>query len=126
MLGRTRRIFDRIGNFDTMRRKEVPPRVCDGASVQVRIRDAEVSEMSMNKFALLFLSLSLFGLQARAELAIEPRAENGVTFVSGGAGDEGVQAIHEIERDYNLRLLFAVQGSGNYLSRVDVKILDQG
>jgi len=81
--------------------------------------------MAANKFALMLLSFSLFGLQAHVQLSIEPQTENGVIFVSGGIGDEGIEAIHEIERDYNLRLLFAVQGSGNYLSRVYVKILDQ-
>jgi hypothetical protein len=93
--------------------------------VRVRIRDVEVLEMFVKKFVLLFLSLSLFGLQAHAQLAIESHTENGVTFVSGGVGGEGVQAIRAIEQDYNLRLLFAMQGSGDYLSSVDVKILDQ-
>jgi len=81
--------------------------------------------MSANKFALLLLSVSLFGVPVHAQLAIEPRTENDVTFVSGGVGEEGVQAIREIEGDYNLRLLFAVQGSGNYLSLVRVKISDR-
>ena len=81
--------------------------------------------MIVKKIALPLLMFFLFSLPAGAQLALEPHSENGVTFVSGGIGEEGLQAIHEIERDYNLRLLFAVQRSGNYLSDVNVKLLDQ-
>jgi hypothetical protein len=80
--------------------------------------------MSMNRIALTLASISLFAFSAHAQLAIEPHAENGVTFVSGGVGGEGVSQIREVEKEYNLHLLFAVQGSGDYLSRVYVKILD--
>jgi hypothetical protein len=81
--------------------------------------------MSVIKIALLLVSMSLFAIPVRAQLAVEPRTENGVTFVSGGVGDEGVQQIRQIEKEYDLRLLFAVQGSGEYLSGVYVKILDK-
>jgi len=80
--------------------------------------------MSLNKISLLFVTISLFGLPAYAQLVIEPHTENGITYVSGGVGAEGVEQIRQLEKDYNLHLLFAIQGSGDYLSRVYVKILD--
>ena len=80
--------------------------------------------MSKKKISLLLAAISLFGLPAYAQLAIEPHTENGITYVSGGVGDEGVDQIRQVEKEYNLHLLFAVQGSGDYLSRVYVKILD--
>jgi hypothetical protein len=47
-----------------------------------------------------------------------------VTFVSGGVGGEEQRAMQAMKSDYNLSLLFSVQGTGEYLSDVKVTITD--
>jgi hypothetical protein len=83
--------------------------------------------MRTPKLALLFLpllllSLLLSGAPLRAQGVLEPQSQNGVAFVSGGVGEESREALRAVERDYNLRLMFAAQGSGQYLSDVRVTI----
>jgi len=55
----------------------------------------------------------------------EMRAANGIAYVSGGVGRDSARALNEVKGRYNLHLLFAVQGSGEYLANVRVKIADQ-
>jgi hypothetical protein len=81
--------------------------------------------MSVWRILLLFLSLVLLGARAEAQVTLEPHTQNGVTYLSGGIGPEEVSAIKAAQGEYNLRLLFAVQGSGQYLADVQVKLLDQ-
>lgn len=81
--------------------------------------------MAMRSFVLLFASLCFLGPLAYAQASLEPRTEGGVTFVSGGIGQEGLDAIDAAKSGYNLRLLFAIQGTGTYLADVRVKLLDQ-
>lgn len=52
---------------------------------------------------------------------LQPVTEGGITYVSGGNGMEERQALDEVAGDYNLKLVFAEQGSGAYLA--DVKLL---
>ena len=52
------------------------------------------------------------------------RPEDAVTYVSGGVGNDSVAAMRAIKDRYNLRMLFAVQGSGEYLANVRVTLLD--
>ena len=47
-----------------------------------------------------------------------------MTYISGGVGNESVQAMRAMERGYNLRLMFAIAGSGEYLADVRVKLVD--
>jgi hypothetical protein len=54
----------------------------------------------------------------------EPRTQGDVSYVSGGVGSDSALAMRQIEGGYNLRLLFAVQGSGEYLADVRVKLVD--
>lgn len=81
--------------------------------------------MTMRRFVLLLASLSFVGPLAYAQASLEPRTEGGVTFVSGGIGQQGLEAIDAAKSGYNLRLLFATQGTGAYLAEVRVKLLDQ-
>ena len=53
-----------------------------------------------------------------------PRTQGDVTYISGGVGNESVQAMRAMERGYNLRLMFAIAGSGEYLANVRVKLVD--
>lgn len=48
----------------------------------------------------------------------------GVRYVSGGIGESERAELEALSGQFNLRLLFAMQGSGNYLADVQVRILD--
>ena len=64
-------------------------------------------------------------IEYQAREGVEPpRTQGDVTYVSGGVGSDSIQAMREIERGYNLRLMFAIAGSGEYLADVRVKLVD--
>lgn len=48
----------------------------------------------------------------------------GVPYISGGIGVSGREEMQEVKSRFNLRLLFAVAGSGSYLADVRVRIDD--
>lgn len=73
----------------------------------------------------LVLSCILFSFQAVADSLIKPQTQGDVTFVSGGVGGDERNAMQALRADYNLSLLFSVQGSGEYLSEVKVSITDK-
>jgi hypothetical protein len=50
-------------------------------------------------------------------------ASSGVTYVTGGAGTEAVDRLRAMERDFNLKLVFALS-NGEYLADVDVSVVD--
>lgn len=56
--------------------------------------------------------------------ALEVQQQDGVSYVSGGVSDQEQQALKEMGKDFNLHLTFAVE-EGNYLSGVQVRIMDQ-
>jgi hypothetical protein len=72
----------------------------------------------------LILPCILFSFQIVAEPMLKPQAQGEVTFVSGGVGSDERNAMQAIRADYNLSLLFSVQGTGEYLSEVKVSITD--
>ncbi len=80
--------------------------------------------MAYWKFLLPFLLLSALALPARAQ-ELQPQEQNGIAYVSGGIGIDGVNAIKSVQSNYNLRLLFASNGSGQYYAEVKVTIMDQ-
>lgn len=51
------------------------------------------------------------------------RAPSGVVYVTGGAGTEAVDRLKSMEKDFNLKLVFATT-AGAYLSDVQVTIVD--
>jgi hypothetical protein len=73
----------------------------------------------------LILPCFLFSFQVVAETMIKPQTQGDVTFVSGGVGGDERSAMQAIRADYNLSLLFSVQGSGEYLSDVKVSVTDE-
>ena len=55
--------------------------------------------------------------------ALQVQQHNGVSYVSGGVSDSEQATIKEMGKDYNLRVLAALE-EGNYLSEVDVTIVN--
>ena len=48
----------------------------------------------------------------------------GIRYVSGGVSEDERAELETLSGQFNLRLLFAMQGSGNYLADIQVRILD--
>ena len=73
----------------------------------------------------LILPCILLSLPSLAEeSAIQPQTQGEVTFVTGGVGIDERNELDATRANYNLSLLFSVQGKGNYLSDVKVRITD--
>ena len=71
----------------------------------------------------LILPCVLIGFPAAAQQTpLTPQTQGEVTFVSGGVGEDEREAMKAMRADYDLSLLFAVKGSGEYVSDVTVKI----
>lgn len=74
---------------------------------------------------ILILLCFLFSLSAFAdEDLLKPQTQGDVTFVSGGIGENERHAIQAIKGEYNLNLLFAVKGTGEFAADVNVRIAD--
>lgn len=56
-------------------------------------------------------------------LQLEPRAENGITYLCGGVGTAEAEAMKRAARDYDLMVTFAAS-NGAYLADVNVDIAD--
>lgn len=54
----------------------------------------------------------------------EVKSDNGIRYVSGGVGESERRELDALASEFNLHLMFATQGSGEYLSAVQVNILD--
>ena len=50
--------------------------------------------------------------------------DQGIRYISGGVSEDERAELETLSGQFNLRLLFAMQGSGNYLADVRVRILD--
>lgn len=74
------------------------------------------------------LSFSPGVLQAANEVPIDmsavqlaPKEQNGITYLSGGIGQDESQAIQQV-KGYNLHITFSIGPDNKYLSGVDVVI----
>jgi hypothetical protein len=68
----------------------------------------------------------LFSTAVRAAepaILMAPQSQNGITFVTGGIGEEQKQALLAVRHEYNLLLTFANKVSGEY--RADVTLCIQ-
>jgi hypothetical protein len=74
--------------------------------------------------ALVFLCVLLSEPSLAGEYAIQPQTQGEVTFVTGGVGLDERNELNATRANYNLSLLFSVQGKGNFLSDVKVRITD--
>ena len=73
------------------------------------------------------VAATLLGLASLAPVASADDAifqsTSGITYVSGGVGVESIDKLTAISREFNLKLVFALN-SGDYLSNVKVVIAD--
>ncbi|MFZ2404477.1 MAG: carboxypeptidase regulatory-like domain-containing protein, partial [Methylobacter sp.] len=72
---------------------------------------------------ILFCILFSFSAVAEPPL-IKQQTQGEVPFVSGGVGGDEQNAMQAMRADYNLHLLFSIQGTGEYVSDVKVSIAD--
>ena len=56
--------------------------------------------------------------------ALEVMNHNGISYVSGGVGDDEQSAIKEMAADYTLEVLMALK-NGSYLTDVAVRVADK-
>lgn len=55
---------------------------------------------------------------------LEVLEQQGISFVSGGLGADERDQLRTMQDQFNLKLVFAID-AGNYLSDIDVRIMDQ-
>ena len=58
--------------------------------------------------------------------SLQVRDYQGVRYVSGGIGLSEREELSALSPQFNLRLMFAIHGAGNYLADVGVRILGSG
>jgi hypothetical protein len=73
--------------------------------------------------AALSLAVSLTPALATAGPA-QPQQQNGVSYISGGVGQDEQNAMRALSADYNLRLTFASKQTGAYRSDIQLDIAD--
>lgn len=80
----------------------------------------------MRKFSLVvFVTCIAVLVAAPHEASSKQKIPDGVTFASGGIGDDEEGGMQRMAKDFNLRMQFAVQGTGAYLSDVQVTVTDR-
>ncbi len=79
----------------------------------------------MRFFSCFFLACLFLGFNAIAEDSpIKPKTQGGIEFVSGGIGSDEQQAMDEVKGNYNLYVLLAIKGTGEFVSEANVKLID--
>lgn len=90
--------------------------------------------MKLAKFASLVLftaglSLSAIGHAATTATTnastLQPRTYNGITYVTGGVGEEERNAMRQMGAQFNLWLWFATKGGGQNLADIHVTVQDR-
>lgn len=70
-----------------------------------------------------FLGVALTcGPVAAQVQGLEVKRAGDISYVSGGVGAHEQEALKQVESNYNLRLLFAVSGTGAFLAEIAVTI----
>jgi hypothetical protein len=74
----------------------------------------------------LVLGIAAGGVAVAGESTpLQPKMQNGITYLTGGIGQDQVQEMRADAREgYNLQLVFATQKSGEYVANVRVMISD--
>jgi hypothetical protein len=76
------------------------------------------------KFRYFLPWLMLSFLVFAEETMLVTQTQGDISFISGGVGGDERDAMQAISKNYNLNLLFSLDGSGEYLSDVQVRIKD--
>lgn len=76
-----------------------------------------------HSLAAILLSSVLLVSAASAESDTVVRTADGVSYISGGIGDESIGHLNSLAGEFNLKLVFALK-SGGFLSDVGVVITD--
>ena len=76
------------------------------------------------KFRYFLPWLMLSFLVFAEETLLVTQTQGDISFISGGVGGDERDAMQAISKNYNLNLLFSLDGSGEYLSDVQVRIKD--
>lgn len=74
-----------------------------------------------HSFAAILLGFASFIPVASADSEAIVQSASGVPYVSGGIGEESIERLNSLARDFNLKLVFALN-SGDYVSDVGVSI----
>ena len=86
------------------------------------VRNSIPRQVAALTAALLAVSL-MFASPSAAKSDEVVRAPSGITYVSGGVGSEAVDRLKSMEKDFDLKMVFA-NTSGEYLSDVKLTLLD--
>jgi hypothetical protein len=71
------------------------------------------------------LACLVIGSNAIAEeVHIKPQTQGDVEFVSGGVGEHEQKAMRAMQGKYNLHIVLAVKGTGEYVADAKIKIMD--
>ena len=79
-----------------------------------------------SKWQSVLLALSMLLLSYSLSAVAQPQTMGtSITFASAGVGDDDPLEIEAMRQTYNLQLLFALKGSGEFLADVTVRIYNQ-
>ena len=85
-----------------------------------------MSHVKCARVCVLVLGIAAAGVGVADESTpLQPKMQNGITYLTGGIGQDQVQEMRADAREgYKLQLVFATQKSGEYLADVKVTISD--
>lgn len=86
------------------------------------ISSSRTKFLAISRAALLIGAVSVVPAASADEAAVVSNLGN-VAYVSGGVGDESINRLNSMAREFNLKLVFALK-SGAYLSDVHTVIVD--
>jgi hypothetical protein len=82
-----------------------------------------ITGLKNKALAVIVLGSALFAAPASAQSDAVVRTAGSVSYVSGGVGTDSIERLNSLARDFNLKLVFALN-SGAYVSDVGVVIAD--
>lgn len=84
----------------------------------------KANEKLMIRIAVLVVALSVATATPMAYALPQPKTENGITYVSGGIGEDEAKAMREEAKHYPLSMVFSANKNNEYLADVRVTIKD--
>lgn len=87
------------------------------------ISDTQSGMLTRSFSALLLGAAMLLSVSNVHSADARMQTTSGITYVSGGVGDDSIAKLEAQAKDFNVKLVFALQ-SGNYVSDVKVMIAD--